>query len=41
MVTSLQTADVIRYQKEIRRVPLLQPEEEAALARVRGQESGP
>jgi RNA polymerase sigma-32 factor len=33
MVTSLQTADVIRYQKEIRRFPLLQPEEEAAPAK--------
>jgi len=33
MLTSLQTADVIRYQKEIRRFPLLQPEEEATLAK--------
>ena len=34
MVTSLQTADdVIRYQKEIQRFPLLQPEEEAKLAK--------
>jgi sigma-70-like protein len=34
MVTSLQTADVIRYQKEIRRFPSLQPEEEVTLAKL-------
>ena len=32
MVTSLQTADVIRYQKKSK-VSLLQPEEEATLAK--------